>query len=162
MLTIALCLVSCSTQKQVTRHEEERTVNKDIQTQLDSLVRSIAETQFERLINTIEQVDTDIILYDTDKPVNDSTGLPPVKAVVNQKVKREDVKAETVLQQVQTETEVEKQVIDKTVEDILLSVEAEEKPSWWETFKQHLMRIALIPVIFLALWILYKLIKLLL
>ena len=162
MLTLALCLVSCSTPKQVTRHKEERTVNKDVQTHLDSLVRSIAETQFESLMNELEQVETDIILYDTDKPVDDSTGLPPVKAVVSQKVKREGTKTETATQQVRTETEVEHQVTDKTVEDVAVSVDVEEKPSWWETFKKHLMHIALIPVIFLAIWILYKLIKLLL
>ncbi len=153
--------MSCSTPRQVIRSEQTREVNKDVQSQLDSLVRSTMREEMERVLNSITETETDLIVFDTDKPVNDSTGLPPVKAVVRQRAKTEQTETETGKQLVQVETEVTQVTEDHSTEQTATAVEEEQKASWWETLKQQLMRILLIPVLFIALWVLYKLIKLL-
>ena len=65
-------------------------INKDVRAQVDSLARLAIEEQTERLLNTLEEQETTLILFDTDKPPTDSTGLPPVKAIARQEVKREE------------------------------------------------------------------------
>ena len=48
---------------------------------------------------------------------------------------------------------------DKSVEETATTVEVEEKASWWDILKQRIMYILLIPVLIIALWATYKLIK---
>lgn len=141
--------------------EQAREVNKDVQSQLDSMVRATMQAEMERVLNSITETETDLIVFDTDKPVNDSTGLPPVKAVVRQRAKAEQRETETGRQQAQVETQVVQTTEDHSTEQTATVVEEEQKTSWWDTLKQQLMRILLIPVLIVALWVLYKLIKLL-
>lgn len=105
-------------------------INKDIQTEIDSLARLAIEEHAERLLSSLEEKQTTIILFDTDKPVNDSTGLPPVKTIVSQETKREEKKQENRQCQVQSETELKEETIDKSVEETATTVEVEEKASW--------------------------------
>lgn len=151
--------MSCSSQKQLSRVETDSVINKDIQTEIDSLARLAIEEHAERLLSSLEEKQTTIILFDTDKPVNDSTGLPPVKTIVSQETKREEKKQENRQCQVQSETELKEETIDKSVEETATTVEVEEKTSWWDILKQRIMYILLIPVLIIALWATYKLIK---
>ena len=160
-LTSALFLVSCSSQKQLSRTETDSVVNKDIQVQVDSLARLAIDEQTENLLNSLEEKTTTLILFDTDKPVDDITGLPPVKAIARQEAKREESKQENRQSQVQSETELKEETIDKSVEETATAVEVEQKASWWDTFKQRIMYILLIPVLIIALWAMYKLFKIL-
>ena len=73
-------------------------INKDVRAQVDSLARLAIEEQTERLLNTLEEQETTLILFDTDKPPTDSTGLPPVKAIARQEVKREEKRQEKQLE----------------------------------------------------------------
>ncbi len=125
------------------------------------MVRATMQAEMERVLNCITETETDLIVFDTDKPVNDSTGLPPVKAVVRQRAKTEQQETETGRQQTQVETEVVQTTEDHSTEQTTTATEEEQKASWWETLKQQLARIMLIPVLIVALWVLYKLIKLL-
>ena len=158
-LTSALFLVSCSSQKQLSRTETDSVVNKDIQVQVDSLARLAIDEQTECLLNSLEEKTTTLILFDTDKPVNDSTGLPPVKAIARQEAKREESRQENKQSLAQSETELKEETIDKSVEETATAVEVEQKASWWDIFKQRIMYILLIPVLIIALWATYKLIK---
>lgn len=160
-LTSALFLVSCSSQKQLSRTETDCVVNKDIQVQVDSLARLAIDEQTENLLNSLEEKTTTLILFDTDKPVDDITGLPPVKAIARQEAKREESKQENRQSQVQSETELKEETIDKSVEETATAVEVEQKASWWDTFKQRIIYILLIPVLIIALWAMYKLFKIL-
>lgn len=136
-------------------------INKDIRAQVDSLARLAIEEQAERLLNTLEELETTLILFDTDKPPTDSTGLPPVKAIARQEVKREEKRQEKQQRQVQSETELKEETTDNSVEETTSAVEVEQKASGWDTFKERIMYILLIPVLIIALWATYKLIKIL-
>lgn len=123
------------------------------------MARFAIEEQAERLLNSQEEKITTIVHFDTDKPVIDSTGLPPVKTIITQETKREEQRQEKQQSQVQSETEQKQETIDKSVEETATAVEVEEKASWWDTLKQRIMYILLIPVLIIALWATYKLIK---
>lgn len=158
-LTIALCLASCSSQRQIICGETENSLNKDVQTRLDSIVRQTAQVEIDRLVNRTDDVKTDIILFDTDKPASDSTGLPPVKAVVRQQAISRELAEEKVRGEVQTDADVRQEISDHSQEVETTSETSEEKPSFVEALKRHLQRILLIPVLFIAIRLLYKLIK---
>lgn len=123
------------------------------------MARFAIEEQAERLLNSQEEKITTIVHFDTDKPVIDSTGLPPVKTIITQETKREEQRQEKQQSQVQSETEQKQETIDKSVEETATAVEVEETASWWDTLKQRIMYILLIPVLIIALWATYKLIK---
>lgn len=136
-------------------------VNKNIQQQVDSLARLAIDEQAERLFSFLEDSRTTLILFDTDKPTNDSTGLPPVKAVVHNDTKREGTNKECLQKAIESDSEVKKTTTDKSVEERSSAVEVEEKASWWDILKQHIIYILLIPVLIIALWATYKIIKIL-
>ena len=127
--------------------------------QVDSLARLAIDEQTECLLNSLEEKTTTLLLFDTGKPVNDSTGLPPVKAIARQEAKREESRQENKQSLAQSETELKEETIDKSVEETATAVEVEQKASWWDIFKQRIMYILLIPVLIIALWATYKLIK---
>lgn len=158
-LTSVLCLVSCSSQKQLSRTETDRVINKDVREQIDSLARLAIQEQAERLLNTLEEQETTLILFDTDKPPVDSTGMPPVKAIARQEVKREEQRQEKQQRQVQSETEQKEETIDKSVEETATTVEVEEAASWWVKFHECLGWILTISVMIILIYGLYELIK---
>lgn len=114
------------------------------------MARLAIEEHAERLLSNLEEKQTTIILFDTDKPVNDSTGLPPVKTIVSQETKREEVERLDTRKEVQSETELKEETTDKSVE---------EKGSWRVKFHECLGWILTIPVMIILIYGLYKLIK---
>lgn len=146
--------------KQATHSEAEKTVNKDIQRLVDSIARVHIQSEMERVFSRTDEVETDIILFDTDKPASDSTGLPPVKAMVKQKSKSQEQGGEKAVSQATTETDKTVQETDRSHEAEITDEVVEDKPSFWDSLKHQLLRILLIPALFIALWLLYKLIKL--
>lgn len=122
------------------------------------MARLAIEEHAERLLSSLEEKQTTIILFDTDKPVNDSTGLPPVKTIVSQETKREEVERLDT-RKVQSETELKEKTIDKSVEETATTVEVEETASWRVKFHECLGWILTIPVMIILIYGLYKLIK---
>ena len=153
--------MSCSTPRQLAKSDQESQVNKDLQSRVDSITQSIVETNINELLEKIEQIETEIVVFDTDKPLVDSTGLPPVKVIVKQTASTEEKQTTTQQQAQDSETKVEKEISDQSVEKETVKTKVQEKTSWWETFKQHLMRILLMPIIFCVIWVVYKAVKLL-
>lgn len=123
------------------------------------MARLAIEEHAERLLSSLEEKQTTIILFDTDKPVNDSTGLPPVKTIVSQETKREKVERLEGRKEVQSETELKEETIDKSVEESATTVEVEDKASWRVKFHECLGWILTIPVMIILIYGLYKLIK---
>lgn len=117
------------------------------------------EEQAERLLSSLEEKQTTIILFDTDKPVNDSTGLPPVKTIVSQETKREEVERLEGRKEVQSETELKEETTDKSVEESATTVEVDDKASWGVKFHECLGWILTIAVMIILIYGLYKLIK---
>lgn len=158
-LTSVLFLVSCSSQKQVTKVATQGVVNKNIQQQVDSLARLAIDEQAERLFSFLEDSRTTLILFDTDKPTNDSTGLPPVKAVVHNDTKREGTNKECLQKAIESDSEVKKTTTDKSVEERSSAVEVEQKPNWWSSFWQRFVYVLFFLILIIALVATYKLIK---
>ena len=152
--------MSCSTPRQLVKSEQESVVNKDVQSAIDSVAQNIVETNIDELLEQIDNIETEIVLFDTDKPVVDSTGLPPVKAIVRQKAKTEAKQTTAKQEKQKSEAQVEKKIDDRSTEEVASVTETEEKATWWETLKKHLMRIILIPVILIVIWVVYKFFKL--
>lgn len=123
------------------------------------MARLAIEEHAERLLSSLEEKQTTIILFDTDKPVNDSTGLPPVKTIVSQETKREEVERHEGRKEVQSETELKEETTDKSVEESATTVEVEDKASWGVKFHECLGWILTIPVMIILIYGLYKLIK---
>lgn len=145
----------------MSRTETASVTNKDIQTKIDSLARIAIEEHAERLLSRLEETQTTILLFDTDKPADDSTKLPPVKTIVSQQTKRKEKRQENSQRQVESETELQEETNDKSIEETNQSEEVEETASLWNNLRQHITYILLIPVLIIALWAIYKLIKIL-
>ncbi|MGM9818856.1 MAG: hypothetical protein ACI30B_07750 [Paludibacteraceae bacterium] len=117
------------------------------------------EEQAERLSRFLEESTTTLILFDTEKPTDEGTGLPPVKAVVTNDSRREGTSKECSQKATESDSEVEKTTTDKSVEERSSAVEMEQKASWWDALKQCLMYLLLILLLIIALWATYKLTK---
>lgn len=122
-------------------------------------MRLAIDEQVQQLLNSVEEQETTIILFDTEKSPAENTGLPPVKAAVRQTARREETQQENRQSQVQSETQLNEDTTDKSVEETTATMVTEQKAGWWEMLKQHIVYILLIPVLAIVLWVMYKLIK---
>lgn len=160
MLMHVLFITSCVSSKRGTATVSTSSeINKDVRVQVDSLARVGVEEQTERMLNSVEGRVTTVIMYDTDKPLNDSTGLPPVRAIVRHAVNREEVESQDTRKEVQSETEVQSESTDKSVAETSTVVEDEETGRYWETFYQHVMNILILPIVLVVIIAIYQLIK---
>lgn len=93
---IALCLASCSTPKQTLKTEVQKEASSSTTRHTDSVsvVKAFAVVK-DSLISEGE-TELEVVIYDTEKPAVDSTGLSPVKAVIHKtsKAKRQEAKIE--------------------------------------------------------------------
>ena len=151
--------MSCSTQKPLTQTKEASEKNNEVTIEVDSMSRHVVEEQEERLMNRLEEKKTTLILFDSDKPAVDSTGLPPVKAIARQEIKREEVERVDGRKKEQIESELKEETIDKKREVHSQYVEIEQKTSWWRDAKNQAMCIMSVLVLIILIYGLYKLIK---
>lgn len=98
--------MSCSPQKRLTRSEVRTLTNESTQAHLDSLAHARLAQALERLAVSEGETVTDLTVYDTDKPAADSTGLPPVKAVLHSERRQKRRSRETARADARTETRV--------------------------------------------------------
>ncbi len=105
-------------------------------------------------------METDLILYDTDKPINDSTGLPPVKAVLKQRAQSVEDKQGIATTAIKEEAQVVETSEDKSVIQEDIAEVVEPKPRWWDSIKQRLSDLIFWVIAILFLWLVYNLIKL--
>lgn len=141
------------------RSETQTRVDKSAQAHLDSLVRAEVAMMLERLTISEGETVTDLVVYDTEKPATDSTGLPPVKAVLHKEHRQKQQSHETAQTEIQTETQV---TADKT-EDCTQQSDnvqtSEQKPSAGTGIFRLGMGMFLLAVSVFAFWIFYKRIK---
>lgn len=95
------------------RAEVQTRINESAQAHFNSLVRAQVASMLERLTVSEGETVTDLVVYDTDKPAADSTGLPPVKAVLHKEHRQKQQSRETS----QTEIQTQAQVTSDTAED---------------------------------------------
>lgn len=113
----------------------------------------------ERLASSEGETVTDLIVFDTDKPPTDSTGLPPVKAVLHKEHRQKRQSQEAAKVDAQTEEQV---TFDTAEENVLQSesVQAtEQKPSAGTGVMRFGVGMFLLAVSVFAIWIFYKRIK---
>ena len=139
------------------RTERDYVINKDVHAVMDSMVRQTIEEQTNRLISSLHSEETVIVLFDTDKPVADTTGMPPIKAIVWNTAKQEEQVEESTQKHIQGEQEVHEKHEDKSIVEQNETSEIEQKESWWDALTRYVMDMLMIPVMFVALWIVYKL-----
>ena len=84
MLTIALLAVSCKSTKMTTADNLTTTVSSEVKQNVDSVANETVTAQLECAVEQTIAQTTDLLLFDTDKPVDPETHLHPLKAVIRQ------------------------------------------------------------------------------
>lgn len=159
LFSLALLVCACSITKHTATSTVQTETNKDIQARLDSLVREQVAVQLERIAVVEGESITDVIVFDTDKPPADSTGLPPVKAVLHKQTKQTQQSQEKATAQAETDVQVEEEVADRSVEHIQTEQADERKPSAGMGVLRTGIGALLLAVAVLAIWIFYKRVK---
>lgn len=82
----------------------------------------------ERLTVSEGETVTDLVVYDTDKPAADSTGLPPVKAVLHKEHRQKQQSRETAQADVQTQAQVAADTAENSTQQADSVQTSEQKP----------------------------------
>jgi len=159
LFSLALLLCGCATTKHTAKSTVQTETNKDISAHLDSLVREQVAMQFERMAAMTAESITDAVIFDTDKPPVDSTGLPPVKAVLRTQTKQTQQSQEKAAVETTTDVQVEAETTDRSMETSQSEQVEEKKPSAGMGFFRLGTGIFLLAVSVFAFWIFYKRIK---
>lgn len=151
--------MSCSPQKRLTRTEVQTRINESAQAHLDSLVSTQVAMTLERLASSEGETVTDLVVYDTDKPPADSTGLPPVKAVLHKEHRQKQQSKEASKADVRTEARVTSGTAEENVRQSESVETTEQKPSAGTGVLRFGVGMFLLAVSAFAIWIFYKRIK---
>lgn len=157
LFSLAL-LLSCATTKH-TAGIVQTEVHTDVQTHFDSLVQARVAAQLERLAVMDGETVTDLVVFDTDKPPADSTGLPPVNAVLRTQTKQTRQSQEKATVQAETDVQVESETTDRTTEVSQTEQVEEKKPSAGIGVLRLSVGVLLLAVAVFAIWIFYQRIK---
>lgn len=151
--------MSCSPQKRLTRTEVQTRINEIVQAHFDSLVRSQVALMQERMTVSEGETVTDLIVFDTDKPPADSTGLPPVKAVLHKEHRQKRQSQEAAQADVRTEARVTADTAEDSTQQSDSVQASEQKPSAGMGVFRFGAGMFLLAVSVFAIWIFYKRIK---
>lgn len=129
-----------------------------MQAHFDSLVRVQVDLMLERLSESEGETVTDLTVYDTGKPA-DSTGLPPVKAVLHRETRQKRQSRGTARADVRTQAQV---TADTAVESTRQSdsvLVSERKPAAGAGILRTGIGVFLLAAGILAIRVFYKRIK---
>lgn len=113
----------------------------------------------ERLASSEGETVTDLVVFDTDKPPADSTGLPPVKAVLHKEHRQKQQTQEVAKADVQTEERVTSDTAEENARQSESLQTTEQKPSAVTGVFRFGVGMFLLAVSVFAIWIFYKRIK---
>lgn len=125
---------------------------------VDSLTRSAVQVETARLFSTVDQLETTLIVFDTSAP-SEGTILPPVKAVIRQTARHEEVARDTAGGSAVTETSITSRLTDRSAGETVVTAPAREKRSWWSTTKRVLIAAGVALALGLTVYGICKLIK---
>ena len=151
--------MSCSPPKRLTRAEVQTRIDESAQAHFDSLVRAEVTLMLERLTVSEGETVTDLVVYDTDKPPADSTGLPPVKAVLHKEHRQKRQSRETAQADVQTQAQVAADTAENSTQQSDSVQTSEQKPGAGTGILRLGAGMFLMAVSVLAIRIFYKRIK---
>ena len=134
-------------------------IDEQAKAHFDSLVHAQVVLMLERLTVSEGETVTDLVVYDTDKPPVDSTGLPPVKAVLHQEQRQKRQSRETAQADVQTEVRATADTTEDSTWQSDSAETSEQKPSAGTGILRFGTGMFLLAVSVFALWIFYKRIK---
>lgn len=138
---------------------EQADIRKDVQVHIDSLVRQQVATALDRVVEAVGETTTEVVVFDTEKPVSDSTGLPPVKAVVHRQTKQTQRSQAKAAVQADTEVQATSEITDRSTETVRSEQAEEKKPSAGTGILRTGIGALLLAVAVFAIWIFYKRIK---
>lgn len=137
----------------------EATINKNVQVWLDSLVRLQVAAQLDIVSEIVDEAVTELVVFDTDKPPADSTGRPPVKAILHKQTKQTQRSQAKAAVQAEKEVQVTAETTDQSTE-VSQTEQAEEiKPSAGVGVLRTGIGTLLMAVAVFAIWIFYKRVK---
>lgn len=113
----------------------------------------------ERLTVSEGETVTDLVVYDTDKPAADSTGLPLVKAVLHKEHRQKQQSRETAQADVQTQAQVAADTAEDSTRQSDSVQTSEQKPGAGTGILRLGAGMFLMAVSVLAIRIFYKRIK---
>jgi len=162
MLTIALLAVSCKSTKMTTATNQTTTVSSEVKQHIDSVANEAVTAQLERMVAQTTAQTTDLLLFDTDKPADPETHLPPLKAVMRQQATT-DTK-----QQEHATTHTEAQQSKQTVTDVQMqgkghweqeaaTVEATSVSKWTDGLMGTLGAVTGLVLTLIAIYVILKL-----
>ena len=122
-------------------------------------MRSHLAAQLDRVSETVGESVTEIIVFDTDKPPADSTGLPPVKAVLRKQAKQAQRSQEKAAVQAEEDVQVAAETTDRSTEESQTEQVEEKKPSAGTGVLRTGIGALLLAVAVFAIWIFYNRIK---
>lgn len=122
-------------------------------------MRSHLATQLDRVSEAVSESVTEIIVFDTDKPPANSTGLPPVKAVLHKQTKQAQRSQEKAAVQAEEVVQVAEETTDRSTEESQTEQVEEKKPSAGTGVLRTGIGALLLAVAVFAIWIFYKRIK---
>lgn len=105
ILTAALLVVSCKSTKQTTVESSETQISSSYWQTLDSIAREAINRELLRLTEQTADVTTELLLFDTEKPADSLTGLPPVKAALRQQAATKTTAREEAAEHVERENQ---------------------------------------------------------
>lgn len=158
LFSLAFIMCSCASTKRVTS-TEQADIHKDVQAHLDSLVQQQVAAQLDRVVEAVGETVTEVIVFDTEKPATNSTGLPPVKAIVHRQTKQTQRSQAKAAVQAETQVQATSATTDRTTEAVRSEQAEEKKPSAGTGVLRTGIGALLLAVAVFAIWIFYKRIK---
>lgn len=142
-------------------HAAEQTqINERTQAHRDSLVHAQVAGMLERLsVGACETV-TDWVVYDTDKPAAEHTGLPPVKSVLHKEYRQREQSHATVQGNISTAAQVRFDTVAESTQQRAIMRTLAQKPRALTGMLWLGIGLFVLAVCVLAIWIFYKRLKL--
>lgn len=145
-----------------TAANQTTTVSSEVKQQIDSAANEAVTAQLERMVAQTTAQTTDLLLFDTDKPADPETHLPPLKAVMRQQATT-DTK-----QQEHATTHTEAQQSKQTVTDVQMqgkghweqeaaTVEATSVSKWTDGLMGTLGAVTGLVLTLIAIYVILKL-----
>jgi hypothetical protein len=114
------------------------------------------EAQTDRQTDTTGQTDIDLIVFDTDKPIDTNTGMPPVKAVLRKRTRQTDRSHEQRQAQTTKDVLVNAETTNESTVQMQTNREEERKPPDGSGLLRFGIGAVLTVIALLSGWLIYK------
>ncbi len=151
---------ACKTPQKTTskiQQDQETEVKKDIQISDEKLVTEIANQVIDRLTNETTEINLTSTEYDTDKPVNPTTGKPPIKKESDLKISNQKTVDEKVCTEIKKDSVSHATTNDNSILKEKTTVDSKEViKTGLRTWQKVLMVIGGFSIVVLILFLIIK------